>query len=95
MQYFKVLLVFLFALTTSSVLPAKETSITKNQAVQSVKSLPEVKKYLSKVPNALVEVDNDLGDEWLVHVYEIKDNHTATMNWFTVDKKTGKIKKTL
>ncbi len=71
----------------------KTTGMTETQAVDNVKKLPEVQDYLKRVPNALVEVDNESEGQYNVHVYEIKDGHTATFNWYRVDKATGEVKK--
>jgi len=67
--------------------------ISPNEALAKVRELAEVKSYLEQVPNAKVEVDStdEETNTYLVHVYEIKNGHTATFNWYTVDKKTGKI----
>jgi len=66
--------------------------ISKDEAIAKIKSLPKVIEYLKIVPKAVIEIDSEEDDSYSVHVYEIKDNHTATFNWFTVDKKTGVIK---
>src|SRR3989338_2193740 len=67
--------------------------ISPNEALAKVRELAEVKSYLEQVPNAKVEVDStdEETNTYLVHVYEIKNGHTATFNWYTVDKKTGEI----
>lgn len=66
--------------------------VTSKQAVENVKKLPEVQDYLKRVPNGRVEVDNELEGEYKVHVYEIKDGHTATFSWYRVSIKSGKIR---
>lgn len=66
--------------------------ITPEQAVEKVKNLPEVQQFLKDVPNGIVEVDNEPEEQYNVHVYEIKNGHTATFNWYTVNVKDGKIK---
>lgn len=65
---------------------------SRQQAVLNVKKLPEVQDYLKRVPNGRVEVDNELEGEYNVHVYEIKDGHTATFNWYRVSIKSGEIR---
>src|SRR3990167_6705889 len=67
--------------------------ISPDEAVAKIRELAEVKSYLEQVPNARVEIDSfdQETNTYLAHVYEIKDGHTATFNWYTVDKKTGKI----
>lgn len=68
--------------------PAK---ITTEQALEKVTNLPEVQDYLKRVPNGRVEVDNEDQGEYNIHVYEIKDDHTATFNWYRVSIKNGKV----
>lgn len=68
------------------------TKISRELAVEKVKKLPEVQEYLKNVPNGRVEVDNELEGEYNVHVYEIKNGHTATFNWYRVSIKSGEIR---
>ncbi|MDO8486861.1 MAG: hypothetical protein Q7S45_01000 [Candidatus Curtissbacteria bacterium] len=68
------------------------SKITSEQAVASVKNLPEIQDYLKRVPNGKIEVDSGDESEYSVHVYEIKDGHTATFNWYSVNIKDGKVK---
>ena len=68
------------------------TKISRQQAVDNIKKLPEVQGYLKNVPNGKVEVDNELEGEYNVHVYEVKDGHTATFNWYRVSIKSGEIR---
>lgn len=67
------------------------SKITAQQAVENVKKLPEVQQYLKEVPNGKVEIDNELEGEYNVHVYEVKNGHTATFNWYRVSIKDGKV----
>lgn len=69
--------------------------ISRNLAVENVKKLPEVQEYLKNVPNGIVEVDNELEGEYNVHVYEVKNGHTATFNWYRVSIKSGRVKSEL
>ncbi|MBI3980986.1 hypothetical protein HY345_03220 [Candidatus Microgenomates bacterium] len=79
------------ASTTTTPKPAVSAKITAEQAVEKVRNLPEVRDYLKNVPNGIVEIDNTMAAEYFVHVYEIKDRHTATFNWYHVNNKTGDI----
>ncbi len=38
-----------------------------------------------------MDINNIEASEYFVHVYETKDGHTATFNWYKVDNKTGSI----
>ncbi|MBI4276797.1 hypothetical protein HY629_03090, partial [Candidatus Uhrbacteria bacterium] len=40
---------------------------------------------------AFIEVDHTEGDIATVHVYEILRDHSATLGWYDVDKKTGAV----
>lgn len=74
--------------------------ITEEQALNMVRKRQDVSDWLklikeSKKKNpqtgeAVIEVESYEGN-WRVHVYEQMSDHTATMNWYTVDAKTGKI----
>ena len=70
-----------------------EEIISPEAAVAKIRELDEVKSYLKNVPNALVDLESvdEETNTYLVHVYEIKNGHTATFNWYTVNKKTGEI----
>ena len=69
------------------------SQITENEAIAKVKSLPEVTDYLKRVPNGLVLVNGKEDDAYLIQVYEVKDGHTATFNWYNVDKTTGSVER--
>lgn len=79
----------------------KGTKISEQQALNMVRARKEVADWLklikeSKKKNpqtgqAVVEIDGYEGGNWRVHVYELMSDHTATMNWYNVDSKTGKI----
>lgn len=70
-----------------------QSGVSEVDAVRMVKEMPEVKDYLKEVPNGLVDVNGEEENAYMVQVYEIKDGHTATFNWYTVDKATGEVKK--
>lgn len=67
------------------------SKITSEQAIIAVKKLPEVQEYLKDVPNGKIEVDNEDAGEYNIHVYEVKNGHTATLNWYRVSIKTGEV----
>lgn len=69
--------------------------IPEDEAILVIKELSEVKDYLKRVPNALVSVNGEKDDEYMIQVYEIKNGHTATFSWYRFNKKTGKITKEL
>jgi len=68
-------------------------SLSEDEAVAKVKVLPEVVDYLKRVPNGLVAVNGEDDNGYMVQVYEAKDGHTATFNWYNIDKSTGSIEK--
>lgn len=67
---------------------------TEAQAIESIRALPAVADYEKRLSEAGTTAHIDAQSEeaqWIVQVYEVKDGHTATFNWYTVDKSTGKI----
>lgn len=68
----------------------ESAAVSKEEAVAKIRALPEVIDYLKRVPNGLVAVNGEEDNAYMVQVYEIKDGHTATFNWYKVDKTTGK-----
>lgn len=66
---------------------------TKEQAIAKVKALPEVIDYLKRIPNGLILVNGENSSAYFIQVYEFKDGHTATFNWYNVFKTTGIIEK--
>lgn len=81
---------------TPSVIEAQD--ITKGGALEKIRALPEVNAFVSDLAEngkeAVFGVE-DRGDDWSVQVYEIVvrggESHTATFNWYRVDKSTGAI----
>lgn len=82
---------------TKGIAQEKQTS---DYAVGLVKSLPEVINYLQQVSGkGRVDVDHETNESWEVHVYTIEEypeitdipSHTATFNWYSVNKTTGAI----
>ena len=75
--------------------PQKATAVeTTTQAIEIIRALPEVVAYekaLTKAGTAAHVDAQSEGAQWIVQVYEVKDGHTATFNWYTVDKATGGI----
>ncbi|SDM15450.1 Copper amine oxidase N-terminal domain-containing protein [Paenibacillus sp. OK060] len=68
-------------------------NITEKEAVKLVKN-----KYGYNSSYLIVEVDNELDNQYVVHVYEVViddektgEGHTATYGWYYVDKSSGKI----
>ena len=73
--------------------PIQKSPISDQEAIEKIRQLPDVKKYLRDVPTAKILIDHEEPEtnSWVIHVFEIKNGHTATFNWYTVDKMTGKI----
>lgn len=69
------------------------SKITKDAAVTEIESRPEVIEYLKEVPRGTVAVSGEENDSYLIQVYETVNGHTATFNWYKVDKTTGEVKK--
>lgn len=41
------------------------------------------------LPRLVVDVDHTEGDTVLLHLYEVVDNHTATYDWYTINRNTA------
>ncbi|MEK7618603.1 MAG: hypothetical protein AAB410_05665 [Patescibacteria group bacterium] len=74
------------------------TQVSQSEAVEKVRMRTEVQKYefeLARLGSKAVIEAEDLGEDWNVHVFEIVSqagsSHTATFNWYTVNKKTGEV----
>lgn len=67
--------------------------LSENEVIEKVKSLSEVEDYLKKVPSAQILRNGETINSYLIQVFEVKNGHTATFNWYEVDKTTGEVKK--
>jgi len=78
---------------TPTPIVTNQAKISEIDAINLVKKLPDVEKLIKKYPNYGISVEgsNTSASSWNVHVYEIVDDHTATYNWYYVDKNTGMI----
>lgn len=72
---------------------AKSRIISKEETITKVKSQPEVLDYLRRVPHGIVKLDHEDNNLYSIQVFEAKGGHTATFNWYTVNKITGEVKK--
>ena len=78
----------------------RDSNIIEQGALQKVQALSEVKEFIAELEaNGKAASFNieDRGDSWSVQVYEIVvqngDSHTATFNWYVVDKANGAVTK--
>ena len=79
-------------------LPAPAGDIMKQEALKKVQAMPEVQEFIAELAAnkkiASFNVENR-GDFWSVQAYEIVvqngESHTATFNWYRVDKKAGAV----
>lgn len=82
---------------------AKKSKMTEARAVAIVEARSEVKEFVSTIKKSgmkgstsHVEFDRKEGDDFVIHVYQYvpddaETGHTATMNWYHVNGKTGKV----
>ncbi len=68
-------------------------TISKEDAVVKVKAISEVADYLRRIPQGKVEVGGEENDSYLIQVFEVVNGHTASFNWYKVNKATGEVKK--
>ena len=78
----------------------QSSNITQDQAVQIVRNIPEVKTWMSQVETGplhgkavIVPEYGDKDNVWTIHAYEQLSDHTASFNFFYVDKTTGQVTK--
>jgi hypothetical protein len=65
--------------------------VLKETALKLVQRYPAVIQFMRNVHGAIIEVDSESSDAYRIHVYEIKDGHTATQGWYAVIKASGQI----
>ncbi|MBI2035928.1 MAG: hypothetical protein HYT12_04615 [Candidatus Liptonbacteria bacterium] len=78
----------------------RDNSIMKQEALQKIQALPEVQQFIAELEKngkaASFNVE-DSDNAWSVQVYEIVvqngESHTATFNWYKIDKKSGDVTK--
>lgn len=90
-----ILLAMSIILVMLAVMTGTKPAISKEQAVTLVSQQSEVVQYVTRVPNAHIQfnhVDPDT-HEYVIQVFEVKDGHTATFNWYAVNKTSGAIRK--
>lgn len=81
----------IYMLKSLRFIDTNKENVTKKEAVDNVKALPDVIDYLKRVPRGLVAVNGEEDAEYLIQVYEVINGHTATFNWYNVNKQSGKI----
>lgn len=79
--------------------------LSEKDAIRIVSERAEVKRWKAEVTSpkakargvvAQIELDRKEDGKFVVHVYEdvpddAQNSHTATLNWYYVDEKTGKV----
>jgi hypothetical protein len=89
--------------TPSNENPVITKNVSEQDAINLVKNLPEVKKWLSLFAQPdgsnpktggkpVIELGSKNENTYFIHVYELLSDHSATFNWYDVDIKTGNIK---
>lgn len=68
---------------------AKTKTLTKKQATKKVVKYLKKKKIYKK--KYILAYDSKHEKKYLFHYYEDMKTHTATINWYYVNMKTGKI----
>lgn len=71
------------------------TDVSKEDAVNIILGLAEVRDYTSRIKKAIVEYSHGSSDgkKIVIHVYEQLPTHTATFGWYDVDKATKQVAK--
>lgn len=86
--------------TVEEIMSSFNPVVGRRKAIALVKKQSEVvvfEKQLAKVGKKATYGIEDDGDDWLVQVYEVVEqggtSHTATFNWYRVNKETKQITK--
>lgn len=71
-------------------------AISENNAITIVSNYPEVKNFIERMKKnnqkIIIEANNKSeSSNWNVQVAEVYPDRTATFNWYTLDKQTGKL----
>lgn len=68
-------------------------SISKEEALNIVKSLDEAKSYLKNTPNSNIAYDHETtdGKSWVIHIFTTRDGQGAPYQVYEIDKLDGKI----
>lgn len=74
---------------TSMEVQAAKKKLTKAQAKKKVIKYLKKKKLWKK--SYRLEYDHKSGNKYVFHYYEFVTDHTATINWYNVNIRTGKI----
>ena len=69
-------------------------TISEIQALDFVSNQKEVQEYLKKVPNAKIQIDqfDEKTNSYMIQVFEIKNGHTNTFNWYEVARESGEVR---
>ena len=72
----------------------QKENINENEALGIIAKQNEVVNYLKKVPNGEITFDHidEETNSYIFQVFEVKDGHTNTFNWYAVNKESGKFK---
>lgn len=74
---------------TSIEAQAARKKLTKKQARKKVVKYLKKNKIWNK--DYYLEYDHKSGNKYVFHYYEMMSDHTATVNWYDVNIRTGKI----
>ncbi|MCI5587325.1 MAG: hypothetical protein MR384_05520 [Lachnospiraceae bacterium] len=102
-KIYKKIVLFIAAISVATVTPgvvvsqnntvieiqAAQKKLTKKQARNKlVKYLKKKKKWKASYH---LDYDHTSGNKYVFHYYEVLSDHTATVNWYDVNIRTGKI----
>lgn len=76
---------------------SQKESISENEALKIIAEQSEVKNYLKEVPNGEITLDHFDQDSnsYIFQVFEVKNRHTSTFNWYEVNKDSRELKRLL
>jgi hypothetical protein len=65
--------------------------ISEETALKFVRYFPSVAKFLSVVPDGIVEIDSTTEEIYRIHVYETKSGTIVTQGWYLVFRSSGTV----
>lgn len=72
----------------------QKESVDENKALKTIAEQEEVKNYLKEVPNGKIALDHfdKETNSYVFQIFEVKNGHTNTFNWYEVNKENGELK---
>lgn len=72
----------------------QKANISQNEALDIVTKQEKVQGFLKEVPGGKITMDHfdEETNSYVIQVFEVKNGHTNTFNWYDVNKQSGEVK---